>query len=278
MIRVFPRRTKWTPSDELAFYGDPPLFLPNEQPVHISVTFTWHIPAALRLKQAWGQYYSDVQIGGPAFDDRGENFIPGRYIKEEVTITSRGCPHHCPWCHVPRREGAIRELPIMDGWIIQDNNLLACSREHIESVFEMLSRQPVGASFKGGLDGRLLVQWHIDLLKTIKVRELWFACDSPGALTVLAKVADLTADFPRQKKRCYVMVGYNGETLAQAEARLEHVYTLGFDPFCQLYRPEKRILYTKPWRDLARKWSRPALYRPRDQMKSKSKQRSEGER
>jgi hypothetical protein len=25
MIRVFPRRTKWTPTDELAFVGDPPL-------------------------------------------------------------------------------------------------------------------------------------------------------------------------------------------------------------------------------------------------------------
>ncbi len=49
MIRVFPRKTAWTPTDELAFVGDPPLFRPPEQPVMVSVTFTWDIPEGERL-------------------------------------------------------------------------------------------------------------------------------------------------------------------------------------------------------------------------------------
>ncbi len=131
MIRVFPRRTKWTPTDELAFVGDPPMFRPPEQPVRVSAVFTWDIPEAIRLKWAWSSYYSDVQIGGPAFDDPGGEFIPGRFIKHGVTITSRGCPNRCPWCYVPGREGLIKEFPIVSGWIIQDNNILACRRPHI---------------------------------------------------------------------------------------------------------------------------------------------------
>lgn len=91
MIRVFPNMTKWTPTDDLAFVGYPPLFLPPEQPVRISVVFTWDLPLAQRLKTAWQAHYKDVQIGGPAVGDPGGDFVPGRFIKDGVTITSRGC-------------------------------------------------------------------------------------------------------------------------------------------------------------------------------------------
>jgi hypothetical protein len=57
IIRVFPRRTKFTPIDDFAFVGDPPMNKPFADEVHISCTFTWDIPAASRLLYAWGQYY-----------------------------------------------------------------------------------------------------------------------------------------------------------------------------------------------------------------------------
>lgn len=63
LIRVFPMRTAWTPTDDLAFIGDPGLFRPPEMPVKISVTFTWDIPEAERLLRSWSVYYSDVQKG-----------------------------------------------------------------------------------------------------------------------------------------------------------------------------------------------------------------------
>ena len=136
MIRVFPRKNKWLPTDELAFVGMPPpsLFLPQEQPVRISITFTWDIPYGKFLLDCWSFYYLDVQVGGVAFGDQGNEFVPGRFIKEGVTFTSRGCLKKCKWCFVPMREGKIRELEIKDGYIIQDNNLLACSKKHIEAV------------------------------------------------------------------------------------------------------------------------------------------------
>lgn len=64
MIRVFPRKTNWTPTDDLAFVGNTPLFRPEDQPVRVSVVFTWDIPEGERLVRAWSDYYSDVKIGG----------------------------------------------------------------------------------------------------------------------------------------------------------------------------------------------------------------------
>jgi hypothetical protein len=264
MIRVFPRRTKWTPDDELAFVGDPPLplLLPPEQPVRISITFTWDIPEGYRLLRAWSKFYKDVRLGGPAFGDPGGEFTPGMFLKKGVTITSRGCIRNCPYCLVPEREGKIRELPIKEGWIIQDNNLLACSEKHIEKVFEMLSRQKKAAVFSGGLDPRLLNRWHVCLLKSIKVREIWVSCDTTENLRYLYRAAELLQDFPMYKKRCYVLVGFGGETIQDAEKRLKEVYELGFLPFAQLYRgPQLRQSISKDWKRFVRMWSRPAIYK-----------------
>ena len=262
-IRVFPRRTKWTPTDDLAFVGDPPLMRPDADEVHVSATFTWDKTEALRLREAWAQHYPLVRVGGPAFNNPGGDFMPGRYIKEGVVITSRGCPFRCPWCFVWRREGGIRELPIVDGWIVQDNNLLACSRPHIESVFKMLRRQPHAATFSGGIDTKYLEPWHADLLNGIRVKEVWLACDTEGAIPLLERAADILGDLPINKRRCYVLMGFRGEAVEAAERRVEAVYRVGFLPFAQLYRNGAPKVWPPEWRALARKWSRPAAYRAR---------------
>lgn len=265
LIRVFPRRTKWTPTDILAVVGDPPLLWESPNlPVMISAAFTWDIPEAQRLARSWGRYFDDVRLGGPAFDDPGGDFIPGLFVRPGVIITSRGCPKNCPWCLVPRREGMIRELPIKDGWNIIDNNLLACSRDHIEAVFSMLKRQPKPAVFSGGLDITLLKNWHIDLLKSISKERVYFACDTPEALPELERGADLLSDFPRWMKYCYVLVGLNGETIEQAEARLIKVFLFGFMPMAMQYRgldAKGRASADPAWRKLIRKWSAPPRYK-----------------
>jgi len=105
IIRVFPRRTSHTPTDGMAFCGNPPMDRPPAKEVHISVAFTWDRPEAEYLRQAWSEYYPIVKVGGPAYDDRGDGFTPGMYLKEGITTCSRGCNSNCPWCDVPRREG-----------------------------------------------------------------------------------------------------------------------------------------------------------------------------
>ena len=267
MIRVFPRRTKWTPIDELAYVGDPPLMLPGApswSQVRVSVTFTWDIPEGERLLRSWRLFYKDVKIGGPAFSDPGDEFTPGRFVRVGVVVTSRGCPKSCDFCLVPKREGRIRELQIKEGFNVFDNNLLACSRDHIETVFEMLWRQKEPAHFTGGLDKTLLKTWHIDLLKKTRFKRAWFALDSDMGFPALERAADLLSDFSREKKYCYALVGYGNESPAEAEARLVRIFNLGFMPFSMLYRGPlagKKVSPNPAWRALIHKWCNPARYK-----------------
>jgi hypothetical protein len=269
IIRVFARKTKWTPTDDLVFYDEPPIYDLPDLPVYISATFSWDRDKALLLFNAWAKKFKKVCCGGPAFGTKIDGFIAGRFIKKGVTFTSRGCPKKCPWCLVPEREGKLTEINIEPGYIVQDNNLLACSRGHIERVFDMLRGQKRGIKFSGGLDIDYLQSWHLDLLKTIKINELWVACDQERDLPRLDKAKDLLSDFPLGKKRCYVLCFYNGDSMSHAEKRLEAVYEKGFLPFAQPYKsPDAEY----EWcigddcferAKLIRKWQRPAIYRKR---------------
>jgi len=257
IIRVFPRRTSMTPGDDYAFVGGPPLFLPEAAEAHISCTFSWDIPKAQRLVKAWGQYYS-VKIGGPAFGTLANGFQPGFYIKQGVTFTSRGCNNQCPWCLVSKQEGKIQEIEIHAGNRIQDNNLLQCSKSHIAKVFDMLQTQR-GISFSGGLDSRLLKDWQADALRGLRIKELFFACDTKEAIKPLRWAKTKLNGFTRNQLRCYVLLAYGNETISGAQERLKAIWYLGFMPFAQLYQPpDKYIHYSQGWRTLTRTWSRPA--------------------
>lgn len=263
MIRVFPRRTKWTPNDDLAFVGYPPLFRLPEQPVRISVAFTWDVPEALRLLLEWRKYYSDVEIGGPALSTVGEEFIPGRFLKQGVVITSRGCPNRCWFCSVWEREPRLIELPITEGWNIVDDNILACSKNHFLKVCEMVKKQNERPVFSGGLDAKLLTKWHVDLLVDLKPDRLYFAYDTEDDYEPLVEAGKYMreAGIPIGKHvlMAYVLIGYKGDTIHRAETRLRETIEAGFTPMAMLYRGKNGILPEKEWRRFQRHWARPRI-------------------
>lgn len=261
VIRVFPRRTSMTPTDDYVFIGDPPLWRPEADEVHISVAFTWDIEEGRRLREAWANHHDVVKIGGPALGSTGSEFIPGCYVKHGVTFTTRGCPNRCPWCLVPELEGNLRLLPIKPGWIIQDNNLLAAPRKHKREVFAMLRTQRA-VSFQGGLDARLLDPWTVEELRSLTVKQIFLAADTVAMLRPVERALKRLSFLPQYKLRVYTMIGYEGESMADAEARMEAVWQLGGMPFAQLYQPpDCYINYPREWKALARRWSRPAIMR-----------------
>jgi hypothetical protein len=246
-----------TPSDDIVFIGDPPLWRPSADEVHVSVTFTWDIQEGQRLQSAWSQYYPIVKIGGPAFGKSNGHFIPGMYIKHGVTFTTRGCNNHCPWCLVPEHEGRLIEIKDFAlGYIVQDNNLLQASRPHIERVVDMLRKQPRAAVFSGGLQASLIDDWFVDQLRTIRVGGLFLAADTKMALRPLEKALTRLSFLDRRKLRVYVLIGWD---IVEDTERLQAVWKLGGLPFAQLYQPpNKYIKYPHEWKILAREWSRPA--------------------
>jgi hypothetical protein len=227
----------------------------------VSVAFEWDLPVAERLVREWGAVCDDVKIGGPATGMAGGDFVPGRYLKPGHVITSRGCPNRCWFCNVWRREGQqVRELPIIDGWNVCDDNLLACSEPHIRDVFAMLKRQPERARFTGGLEAARLQPWHVELLADVKPERVYFAYDTPEDREPLMLAGDLlrSAFSPAAHTICaYVLVGYAGDTLEDAEARCCFAHAYGFWPFAMLWRDEHGQA-DPAWARFARTWARPA--------------------
>jgi hypothetical protein len=261
LIRVFPRRTRATPTDPLAYVGPPDLFAEADE-VHVSVTFSWDLPTAERLAEAW-ERVAPTKLGGPATGMAGGEFVPGRYLREGYTITSRGCPNRCWFCGVWGREGQeVRPLPIRDGWNVLDDNLLACGAEHVRAVFAMLTRQPERVQFTGGLEAARLQPWHVEALRALKPKQIFFAYDTADDLEPLrvSGRALLAAGFTTASHvlRAYVLIGYPRDTFEAAEKRLQETLDAGFLPMAMLYR-DAAGGRDPVWARFQRTWARPAI-------------------
>jgi len=263
IIRVFPRKTSYTPNDDMAFIGMPTLLIPEHDEIHISCTFTWDRLYCEELAFQWeGRTNKPVKLGGPAFGSVAEDFKQGMYIKKNIIFTTRGCNNNCPWCGVPNIEGKLKELPICEGNVIQDNNFLQASRRHKDEVFEMLKHQKA-ICFKGGLEADLIDDHFINGISDLRISELWLACDTDARLPGFKKACEKLskAGFNREKIKCYVL-SY-GKDRDKDEARARAVYESGAMPFVQLYRDfsDKKTLYDADWNAWARMWQRPAATR-----------------
>lgn len=267
ILRVFPRRTSDTPTDAYAVVGEPSLWIPeNIREVHVSVTFTWDVNEGKRLVEAWAsdpRITAPVRIGGPAIAPPRDGFTPGRYVREGITYTSRGCNNRCPWCFVPEREGPVRPCrTVEEGWIVQDNNFLQTPQAHRRRVYDMLRAQGRVVQFRGGLEAARLTTWDEDQIRGLRLgkNSLWFACDEPVAMKPLKKVLARFHDLPIRFKRVYVLAGFASP--AALDARCREIMAAGAIPFAQLYRgpdEKRRRRWPDDWAPTVRRWSRPAL-------------------
>ena len=224
------------------------------------MAFTYDRAAGERLAEEWARV-APVEIGGPAYGRPGGEFEPGRYLRRGYIITSRGCPNRCWFCSVWKREPALLELTIRDGTNVLDDNLLACSEEHIRAVFAMLGRQRGPVQFSGGLEAARLRDWHVDLLAGLKPKQAFFAYDTEDDLEPLRVAAGKLREaglIDRAKRiRAFVLCGFPKDTIEAAERRLRSVLGLGIIPMAMIYRDEsgKR---ERIWMRFQKIWSRPA--------------------
>jgi len=267
IARVFPRKTQATPEDALSFVGAPPVSGVECDEVHISVTFTYDLPKVEELEKSW-KHIAKVRIGGPATKDNRGEFTPGKYLKNGYVITSRGCPNHCAHCLVPRRFGQLEELKIKLGWIVQDDNVLACSYDHLVGVFLMLQKYKSLSELRG-IEAKLLTVRHCELIAGLLPKQVFFACDTEDAIKPLRTAMELMRDCDskfrcnissRNRNRCYVLIGKDNETKENAERRLVDVYKAGFLPFAMLFTDENGNKDAS-LRSIQRCWSRPAIIR-----------------
>lgn len=275
LMRIFPRRTKATPLDDMARSPKDKLlpfpryvgYVDEADEIHISVTFTQDIPKAEMLAEQW-KHVAPVFVNGKAYGHDGLDFVPGKYIKPGYTFTSRGCPRRCWFCSVWKTRGSATPIPITDGWNILDDNLLACPEDHVRAVFAMLKRQGRQIEFTGGLEALALQDYQVGLLADMRPRpNCFFAYDPGDPFETLQSAAArmIAAGFTScsHRLRTYVLIGYPKDTFALATQRLEQMISIGFTPHAMLWQPEtpaaEKWRPAPEWGKFQRMWARPAI-------------------
>lgn len=158
-----------------------------------------------------------------------------------VSMTSRGCPRGCSFCHVAAKEGrcAVKVADVSDFWNgqneirILDPNITACK----EKRDLMKQYKDTGAilDFTQGLDIRLLNDSDIADINEMRLRTLHFAWDNPK--DDLEPRFRAFADGFRRKSNIgmvYCLTNYN----STMEENLYRIYTLrdlGYDPYVMIY-------------------------------------------
>lgn len=158
-----------------------------------------------------------------------------------VSMTSRGCPRGCSFCHVAAKEGrcAVKVADVKDFWNGQkeirvlDPNITACK----EKRDLMRQYRETGAilDFTQGLDIRCLNDSDIEDINGMRLRTLHFAWDNPKD-DLEGKFRNFAARFRRKSNigMVYCLTNYN----STMEENLYRVYTLrdlGYDPYVMVY-------------------------------------------
>lgn len=160
-----------------------------------------------------------------------------------VSMTSRGCPRGCHFCHVAAKEGrcSVKVADVSDFWCGQkeikvlDPNITACSekRDLLKQYIDTRAR----IDFTQGLDIRLLNDDDIADLNQMKLSNVHFAWDNPN--DDLAGKFKNYASMSKKNKHgsfgtVYCLTNFNS-TMEQNLYRIYTLRDLGYDPYVMIY-------------------------------------------
>ena len=158
-----------------------------------------------------------------------------------VSMTSRGCPRGCSFCHVAAKEGrcAVKVADVSDFWNgqkeirILDPNITACWEKR--DLFKQYKETGAILDFTQGLDIRLLNDDDIADINEMRLRTLHFAWDNPKD-DLETNFRNFANGFRRKTKigMVYCLTNFN----SSMEENLYRIYTLrdmGYDPYVMVY-------------------------------------------
>mgnify|MGYP002507210063 CR=1 FL=1 len=162
-------------------------------------------------------------------------------------FTSRGCVRKCPFCFVPKKEGAFRhDTPISDiinprsnVIILNDNNLTA-DPNCIEKLHEIRDRGLV-VDINQGCDVRLVNDDIAKALSEVKhLRSLHYAWDLMGfEKQVMEGIKTLSKYIKPYKHMCFMLIGYN-TTFEEDMYRFRKLTEMKIDPFAMIYNENEK--------------------------------------
>ena len=160
-----------------------------------------------------------------------------------VSMTSRGCPRGCAFCHVAKKEGRCsrKVADVKDFWNGQklikvlDPNITAC-REKRDLMRQYVETKAY-IDFTQGIDIRLVNDDDISDINAMKIKDIHFAWDNPTD-----DLFERFANYALKAKHkphgsfgtVYVLTNFNS-TMKENLYRIYTLRDLGFNPYVMIY-------------------------------------------
>lgn len=158
-----------------------------------------------------------------------------------VSMTSRGCPRGCSFCHVGAKEGrcSVKVADVSNFWNGQgeirvlDPNITAC-RDKRELMRQYRETDAI-IDFTQGLDIRLLNGDDLEDINHMRLRYLHFAWDNPKE-NLEPKFKDFAKGFRRKTDigTVYCLTNFSS-TLEEDLYRVYTLRELGYKPYIMIY-------------------------------------------
>lgn len=163
-----------------------------------------------------------------------------------IGYLTRGCPNHCRWCVVPRKEGDIRPYRAWEDivrtdtnkLVLMDNNILAC--KYGIGQLDSLIGSGYQIDLNQGMDARLVNDRVAGIFSQLKwIRFIRFSCDQKAQIAPVKRCIELLGKYGVKPYRIFIYLLVTADIWDAADRVEELKAYKGINLYAQAERNER---------------------------------------